>query len=1098
MGFTNTRWVDELFDYETYLRLNPDLGATIGNEPRAFCHFVLSGMAQGRQISESIAFDPGFYGEYYRNLIRGSVGELYHHWLNTGYASGACPSAPAFMNRVGMGNFVLPDIFTLDRYLAMNPELGHLVSRWHAFEHFIEHGFFEGRSSGLPPSEEVQVLWQIGRSFRGRGRNNEAVAALQRATMLDGSLGWVFEEIGNAQLDQQRYHDAALTYQSALACGGVSAWCWINMIKALLRLGRSDEALATARKAQDTLAGWYLGQQVCAEALAARFGTLLGQARLASIDGRRAEAFELAEEAAEITVQEIAPAPVTVAREPGAPLRIVALVNDGLPQCFHYRVLQKAQQLQRIASIEFRYFPESDLAGFREALLFADAALFYRVAALPHNSAAISYARSLGLPTIYEIDDLIFAPEHYPPPLESYGGLVDGHEYSGLLTGVPLFRRAAALCDYAIASTPSLARHLEPLVAKRECFIHRNALGGSRIQIGSRKRRRRGGTDGVPDTVTIFYGSGTKAHNSDFEKLAAPALLDLMRTYPHVELVVVGFLTLPPGFDAVADQVRRFDVVKGAESYWRLLREADINLAVLEPGVMNDCKSEIKWLEAATLGVPSVVSDTATYREILEDGETAFIASDPDEWRDKLERLVQSPELRDGIASRARAVALDAYSLSRKASELSEWLEAKIRQHPASPHPIRAKPARKKILIVNVFFSPQTIGGATRVVRDNVDLLIDRYGDEFDVSVFTTYDGHPQPYRTDRYGYRGIGVTRVSTPSMEDMDWRVADPAVGEIFAAHLARHEPDVIHFHCIQRLTNSVVTAARDAGIPYLVTAHDGWWISDYQFLVDDQDRARLPRADDPGSALNGARPSELSMARLLALRESLDEAEEVLAVSRSFATIYQDAGIRHTRALPNGLSRIARVERRASKGGRVRLAHIGGMARHKGFHFVRRALETGRFDRLELTMIDHAMDHGSIRHETWGATPVTIAGKVPQERIGEFYAEHDVLLAPSTWPESYGLVVREALAAGLWAVVSSLGALSEPVAEDINGFVVDVASPNPLYRTLHMINADPARFLQSPPPLNRWTTPEEQVDGLVEVYRSLTTDSTLRQHG
>jgi hypothetical protein len=68
VGFTNTRWVDELFDYETYLRLNPDLGATIGNEPRAFCHFVLSGMAQGRQISESIAFDPGFYGEYYRNL----------------------------------------------------------------------------------------------------------------------------------------------------------------------------------------------------------------------------------------------------------------------------------------------------------------------------------------------------------------------------------------------------------------------------------------------------------------------------------------------------------------------------------------------------------------------------------------------------------------------------------------------------------------------------------------------------------------------------------------------------------------------------------------------------------------------------------------------------------------------------------------------------------------------------------------------------------------------------------------------------------------------------------------------------------------------
>jgi len=42
----------------------------------------------------------------------------------------------------------------------------------------------------------------------------------------------------------------------------------------------------------------------------------------------------------------------------------------------------------------------------------------------------------------------------------------------------------------------------------------------------------------------------------------------------------------------------------------------DINLSVLKPGVISDCKSEIKWLEAAMLGIPSIVSATQTHTEL--------------------------------------------------------------------------------------------------------------------------------------------------------------------------------------------------------------------------------------------------------------------------------------------------------------------------------------------------------------------------------------------------------------------------------------------------------------------------------------------------
>jgi glycosyltransferase involved in cell wall biosynthesis len=56
-------------------------------------------------------------------------------------------------------------------------------------------------------------------------------------------------------------------------------------------------------------------------------------------------------------------------------------------------------------------------------------------------------------------------------------------------------------------------------------------------------------------------------------------------------------------------------------------------------------------------------------------------------------------------------------------------------------------------------------------------------------------------------------------------------------------------------------------------------------------------------------------------------------------------------------------------------------------------------------------------------------------------KFYSEQDVLLAPSIWPESFGLVTREALSAGLWVIASDTGALAEPIlnVEKRNGSVI-----------------------------------------------------------
>jgi glycosyltransferase involved in cell wall biosynthesis len=54
-------------------------------------------------------------------------------------------------------------------------------------------------------------------------------------------------------------------------------------------------------------------------------------------------------------------------------------------------------------------------------------------------------------------------------------------------------------------------------------------------------------------------------------------------------------------------------------------------------------------------------------------------------------------------------------------------------------------------------------------------------------------------------------------------------------------------------------------------------------------------------------------------------------------------------------------------------------------------------------------------------------------------EFYSAHDVLVAPSIWPESFGLVTREASSAGLYVIASEIGALSDPITDEGQGISV-----------------------------------------------------------
>ena len=1065
----------KLFDFAAYAAFA--MPAVFHTKLQCIRHFLEVGIPNLSPISFELVFDPVFYREAAELAGIDSViadSDAYLHWLNYGIETHIAPNGAAALRQLGLvqrSNF--PDSFDHRLYRARNPDREELwfETRWRVLAEVLDTGLAEGRL-GCPLDDSTREIYRVAADRQAMARSFQSAKLLYEqvlATFPEDTMA--LRHYADCLLRLEDFFQASVVYKKTISLGRDTPWTHLNLTTCLLHLKQWTEAAATIGRLADKRPGdWAIAQRYH-DVVKQGFDALSDDGTWLARNGFYDEAKTRVGQACKLLVERLDRE--SLADLPPGPVKRVAIIADiGLPQCKFYRVTQKCEQLTA-AGIGWQVFDYMN--GTQDYIACCgtfDAAIFYRVPAIPSIVRAIEAARRAGQPTFYEIDDLMFDPEKFPASFESYGGQVSHDIYASLVTGAVTLRHALSICDFAIASTAALAAVMEPLTLRGRAFVHRNGLGKAHERNFDVHEDHPGGE------LRLFYGSGTKAHNEDFTTQLVPSLLKLFAKHgDRLRLVIMGYLTLPDSLAPYAHRITRLEPIWDIEQYWNVLRGMSINLAVLTPGDVADCKSEIKWLEAAMMGVPSVVTATATYKDVIRDGETGVIVSSPKHWFAAIDELIGAPAKRRSIGMRARQEVLKTYSLH----SLSANIAAIFEQATGGAVAVR----RTRVLVVNVFFAPQSTGGATRVVIDNIRDLCDLAGDEFEFEIFTTTEGATEAYRPTTYRWQGIRVTGVTTPDEPDIEAKVTDSEMGAAFEATIKRFTPDIIHFHCIQRLTTSLCSVAAQAGVPYFVTVHDGWWISDRQFIVDELGNARLYQFEDPLAELQSG--SDASFRRMLVKQKCLKGAVKIFSVSEAFTKIYRECGFDHTVTVENGVPPFRQAPRTASPDGRVRLAHIGGASFHKGFDLVTAVLSKGNFPNLLLVAVDLALEAGTERRVMWGATEVIFRAKVPQADVGELYADIDVLLAPSLWPESYGLVAREALAAGCWVVASDRGAIGQDVPAKA-GFVIDVSSHDALSKVFQRMNDDPATYTRSPRVKLSLRTARDQAIELATHYRAL----------
>jgi glycosyltransferase involved in cell wall biosynthesis len=200
------------------------------------------------------------------------------------------------------------------------------------------------------------------------------------------------------------------------------------------------------------------------------------------------------------------------------------------------------------------------------------------------------------------------------------------------------------------------------------------------------------------DTDTVRIGIvGSVASNKDYEQIKP--LLDILKDNPKVKIVLFALPPKKPDTEWVTDIYKpEFDFWNQynvewtpfcqIEDYMRTLNnlKLDIMLIPRHDNYFNRAKSNVKFLEASILAIPTVAqsfSDGLSPYEVNEaDKDNLILCKTEQDWIDKTLELVENKDMRRALGDKARDYVITNYNIKANAHKWADaykslWNESK-------------------------------------------------------------------------------------------------------------------------------------------------------------------------------------------------------------------------------------------------------------------------------------------------------------------------------------------------------------------------------------------------------------------------------------
>jgi glycosyltransferase involved in cell wall biosynthesis len=262
--------------------------------------------------------------------------------------------------------------------------------------------------------------------------------------------------------------------------------------------------------------------------------------------------------------------------------------------------------------------------------------------------------KEAGKKIIYEIDDDVFSIEGHNPAASIY------NRFDSQLC----IRHCLALADVVVVTSERLAHALD---VPNKSFVYPNSLDWD--MMFSMKSK-----DNTRERKRIFW-SGSNTHNQDFVECIS-ALVRIFEERDDVELMVMGSC---PNIvrQSLSNYMDRVFYTPGmhTEAYFNYIRsevDADVGIIPLQNTVFNHSKSVCKGLEFTVARLPIVTSNYAPYSDVYENGVSAMLCSNDEDWYKSITTLLENAEMREEMIRNARRMAAKKFNLRRNAEKLGD------------------------------------------------------------------------------------------------------------------------------------------------------------------------------------------------------------------------------------------------------------------------------------------------------------------------------------------------------------------------------------------------------------------------------------------
>jgi O-antigen biosynthesis protein len=335
-----------------------------------------------------------------------------------------------------------------------------------------------------------------------------------------------------------------------------------------------------------------------------------------------------------------------------------------------YRTFHPYEQL-RLAGVNCQLSHITD-PRLPEKASQAGLVILHRLAMDRYVEGLLAVWQQRGTLVVLDVDDLVFEPHAFQ--------WIDSPDFADPLRAAlyqeEMHRQQLvfAACQAVTASTDFLAMFVRQ--QDKPVWVQRNAFS---LEMLNRSEAAYARSQSSGDRLIIGYASGTPTHDEDFAQVK-PALKRIMQHYPQVEVRIIGPLDLGNDWGELKQRIRRLPLLPWRELPERLV-EFDINLA---PLVMDNpfaqSKSEIKYMEAALVRVPTIASPTDAYRYAIHPGENGYLAVGDSEWEQAITLLIEQPDHRRILGEEAYRRVLQGYHPRVRAAELVNTLDQICRQ----------------------------------------------------------------------------------------------------------------------------------------------------------------------------------------------------------------------------------------------------------------------------------------------------------------------------------------------------------------------------------------------------------------------------------